>query len=129
MPQDPLAIHESPVPDEPIFVLGGWLQRGTVSYDRQKRVYFFAGEDGARVATADTLPKLAELLAEKRPPRQIAVNLKRRNIRSIRKVLNVGESVTEFVRVAVLGECCRRRVEDQEGTASPAPRHAGEAIY
>ncbi len=77
MPQNLLASHESPVLDEPIFVLGGWLQRGTVSYDRQRRVYVFTGEDGQRVS-ADTLPKLAELLAEKRPPRQIAVNLKRR---------------------------------------------------
>lgn len=102
------------VQDESIyFVLGGWLQRGTVGFDRQERLYYFEGDDGQRTATADTLPALAALLAERREPRRIAVNLKRNNLRSIRAVLNVGESLSEFVRLAVLSEVDRRRAEDE----------------
>lgn len=54
------------------------------------------------------------MLADRRTPQRIPVNLTRRNVRSIRAVLNVGESVTEFVRVAAIGEVSRRRVADLE---------------
>ena len=53
------------------------------------------------------------LLAEK-PPRQIFVNLRRNNLRVIRVVLNAGETLSEFVRLAVLAEVARRRSEDDE---------------
>lgn len=101
--------------DESVFfALGGWLHRGVVSYDRQDRIYYFAGEDGQRIAYASTLPELVALLTEKRPPKRVAVTVNRGNVRAIRAVLNAGESLTEFVRVAVLEEVSRRRSEDEE---------------
>src|SRR5579863_441097 len=110
MPQNLLGAQDESI----YFVLGGWLHRGIVGFDREARVYYFAGEDGQRSATAQTLPELAALLAERRAPRRIAVNLVRNNVRAIRAVLNAGESVAEFVRIAALGEVARRRLEDHE---------------
>ena len=40
-------------------------------------------------------------------------NFRRNNLRAIRTVLNVGETLSEFVRLAVLAEVARRRDEDE----------------
>lgn len=45
---------------------------------------------------------------------QIIINLRRGNLHAIRDVINAGESLSEFVRAAVLKEISRRRDEDQE---------------
>lgn len=115
MPETLLGVNDESI----YFALGGWLHRGIVGYDRDESVYYFAGEDGQRSATAPTLPELAALLAERRPPRRIAINLTRNNVRSVRAVLNIGESVAEFVRGAVVGEVARRRSEDQAALGEP----------
>lgn len=44
---------------------------------------------------------------------QVIVNLRRNNLNAIRTVINVGESLSEFVRAAVLSEIARRRAEDE----------------
>ncbi len=45
--------------------------------------------------------------------RQTFINFRRNNLRAIRTVLNVGETLSEFVRAAVLAEIARRRAEDE----------------
>lgn len=117
MPQAMLGVQDESI----YFILGGWLHRGIVSFDRDERVYYFAGDDGQRSAPAPTLPELAALLAERRAPRRIAVNLTRNNVRSVRAVLNAGESVAEFVRGAVVEEVSRRRSEDQAALSDKEP--------